>query len=326
MDEKRVKEIFSLFNKTKVFVIGDSILDAYIIGDAHRISPEAPIPVVLKKKEEFRVGGAANVALNLAALGAKVTLLTSANPNGAGKTLLDILDAHGVKTILGNQRHTIVKTRIVAHNQQVVRIDDEKDRATYGFFFNASEIEYISKTIDENDIILFSDYDKGVITQELLDFVVNLSKNKGKFIGLDPKPSNKLKFTGLDLITPNKKEANELLGKTNLSIDELVARLDEKYKTRILALTLSEEGLALSENGTKAILCPCINKQVVDVCGAGDVCCAVLALTLKNNANIGEAAYLANIACGIVVEKFGTATVNQQEILNRSLELEHQLF
>ena len=316
MDEKRIKEIFALFNKTNVLVIGDSMLDVYISGTADRISPEAPIPVILKRKEDFKVGGAANVALNLAMLGAKVTLLTAANPDDAGKVLLQILDAHGIKIILGNSNHTIVKTRVIAHNQQVVRVDEENPRETYKFILNSGEIEFIKQAIEENQVILFSDYNKGAITQELLDLVVNLSNNKGKFVALDPKPSNKLKFVNLDLITPNEKEANELVDTHNASTDELFIRLDERYKTKLSVITLGEKGMGFYGKGIKPVIYPSLAKEVYDVCGAGDTAISLLSLTLSNKIPIDEAAYLSNIACGIVVGKHGTATTNQQEILS----------
>jgi len=314
MEEKRLKEIFSLFSKTKVFVIGDSMLDIYLSGSADRISPEAPIPVILKNKEEYKVGGAANVAMNLAMLGARVTLLTSINPDDIGKTLLEMLDAHGIKIIIGNPNHTITKTRIIAHNQQVVRVDDEKNKETYKFVLNSGEIQYIKETIEENDAILFSDYNKGAITQELMDLVMNLSNNKGKFIALDPKPSNKLKFVNLDLITPNEKEANELVDTHNASTDELFIRLDERYKTKLSVITLGEKGMGFYGKGIKPTIYPSLAKEVYDVCGAGDSCIALLSLTLSNRVGVDEAAYLANIGCGIVVGKHGTATVTQQEI------------
>lgn len=297
------------------------MLDKYIHGSVERISPEAPVPIVLKNKEEFKPGGAANVALNLATLGAKVTLMTSIAEDSDGKKVLDILDSHGIKTIMGNSAHTIVKTRIVAHNQQIVRIDDEKEKKTYNFELNDAHNQFIRDAINENDIILLSDYNKGVLTQELVDLVAQESKLRGKFVALDPKPSNRIKFSGFDLITPNRKEANELVGKSNLELVELVIRLDERYETRILAITLSEDGLALSENGAAAKVYPAMAREVFSVCGAGDTSISLLCLTLGNNIPINEAAFLTNVACGIVVGKHGTATTNQQEILQWAANL-----
>lgn len=292
------------------------MLDKYIHGKVERISPEAPVPVVMKNKEDFRVGGAANVALNLAMLGAKVTIMTSVAEDEAGKKVLDILDSHGIQIIMGNTNHTIVKTRIVAHGQQIVRVDDEKEKTVYAFQLNEMNNEHIIQLIEANDIVLLSDYNKGVLTQELVDLVAKISKIKGKFLALDPKPANRIKFEGFDLITPNRKEANELLGKSNLELDELVARLDEKYKTKVLAVTLSEDGAAISVDGAKAKTYPALAREVVDICGAGDVFIAFLSLTLANKTPLHEAAFLTNVACGIVVGKHGTATTNQQEILS----------
>ena len=135
-------------------------------------------------------------------------------------------------------------------------------------------------------------------------------------MALDPKPANRIKFEGFDLITPNRKEANELLGRAGLELDELVARLDERHKTKVLALTLSEDGLALSKDGGKSTIYPAMAREVIDICGAGDLAIALLSLTLYAKTPLHEAAFLTNVACGIVVGKHGTATTNQQEILS----------
>lgn len=292
------------------------MVDKYIIGTVDRISPEAPVPVLSKKKEEFKPGGAANVALNFATLGAKVTLMTSIAEDDNGKKILDILHDHGIQVIMANSNHTIVKTRIVAHNQQIVRIDDEKERSIYRFELNEVNNNYIKNLIDQHSAVVFSDYNKGVLTQELVDLISGHCKNNNKFLALDPKPSNKIKFSGFDLITPNRKEANELVEKNGLELDELIIRLDERYKTKILAVTLSEDGLALSENGSKAAVYPAMAREVCDPCGCGDSAIALLVLTLGNKIPMNEAAFLTNVACGIVVGKHGTATTNQQEILS----------
>lgn len=316
MEETRIKEIFSLFGQSKILVIGDSMVDKYIHGSVERISPEAPIPIVLKKKEEFRPGGAANVALNLAMLGAKVMLMTSIAEDEDGKKILDILHNHGVQVVMANLSHTIVKTRIVAHNQQVVRVDDEMDKSTYAFDLKEANCNFIKNMIEHHSAVILSDYNKGVLTQDLVNLISRHCKDNKKFIAMDPKPSNKIQFGEFDLITPNRKEANELVGQHNLELDKLIPLLYVKYKTKILAVTLSEDGVAMSENGQTAKLFPAAAREVSDPCGAGDTHLSLLVLTLSNNIPMNEAAFLANVASGIVVGKHGTATTNQQEILS----------
>lgn len=316
MTEEKLLEIFSKFNKTKVLVIGDSILDIYISGPANRISPEAPVLIVQKESVSYKAGGAANVAMNLSVLGAKTTLITSANQNDEnGKILLEILSNGGIVAVTGNENHTITKTRIVSSNQQIVRVDDEKEKEHYEFHFGDNEIEYLKQNILDNDIVILSDYNKGVINQKLIDIISDFCIKNGKFIALDPKPSNKISFKNLDLITPNLKEAQELIG-GNFSTQELFVRLDDRFNSKNTVITLGSDGLGFYKKNSDYLNFPPFTQEVFDVCGAGDTAISVLSLMLGNKYAIEESAQITNIACGVVVGKHGTATVSQKEILD----------
>jgi D-glycero-beta-D-manno-heptose-7-phosphate kinase len=304
----------------RLLVIGDVMLDHYIWGDATRISPEAPVPVVDIARDTFTAGGAANVALNIAALGARCTVAGRFADDDAGRQLTGILHSKKIATLpTPGTGDTIRKTRVLVQHQQLCRLDRESAPAAYRLDPAAIE-KLFTKAIRAHDAVILSDYAKGLLTDELVATVARLARAAGKFIALDPKPKRALAFSDLDLITPNRKEALQLAG---LEADphrpfpaaEVCARLHEKYRTHHLVITLSEDGMLLSTDGKIGKVIPTAAREVFDVSGAGDTALASLVLALATGAKIETAAHFANAASGVVVGKIGTATVTPDELL-----------
>lgn len=317
-----MKYLLEEIKKKNFLVIGDLMLDHYLWGDATRISPEAPVPVVKADRDSFTAGGAANVALNLRAIGANVELVGSLGRDVSGRLLGDILRSAGIGfgddlAIAGVD--TIEKTRVMCRNQQLCRIDREGAPSQYGLsddFVNGA----LAGKIAASDAVLISDYAKGVVTPQLIRKIQEIA-GKDKLISLDPKPRSGLSFSGLGLITPNRIEAFQLANLSVPSSNEplplelLCERLDELYKTELLVITLGADGMLLSREGHPLCQIPTAARQVFDVSGAGDTVNAVLTAALAAGATPQKAAELANHAAGVVVEKLGTATASPGEIL-----------
>jgi D-glycero-beta-D-manno-heptose-7-phosphate kinase len=306
--------------RVRVLVIGDVMLDHYMWGDATRISPEAPVPVVEIARDSFTAGGAANVALNIAALGAKCTVAGLFAPDEAGDRLTRILRDKRIATIsTPGAGATIVKTRVLVQHQQLCRLDRESPPSTYQI--DPAQVEKLfAQAIREHDAIILSDYAKGILSDELVGIVTKLARAAGKFVALDPKPKRKLHFRDLDLMTPNRREALQLAGiepepHAPFPAEEVCARLHEIYGTRHLVITLSEDGLLLSARGKVTKTIPTAAREVFDVSGAGDTALASLAIALTAGAKLETAAHFANAASGVVVGKLGTATVTPDELL-----------
>ena len=315
-----MKSLLKKISKLHVLVIGDVMLDHYIWGDAQRISPEAPVPVVDVERDTYSAGGAANVALNIASLGAKATIAGFFGKDDAGKRLSGILTQKGITTIATpGSGSTIVKTRVLVRRQQMCRLDRESPQHVY-----AIEPKLIEPTFDKLvrkcDAVIFSDYAKGLLSDELVAKVTGLAREHGKLVALDPKPRRKLRFHQPDLITPNRKEALQLAGlepepHQPFPAAEACARIFEQYRPKHLVITLSEDGMLLSQNGKAGKVIPTAAREVFDVSGAGDTSIAALTLALAAGAVIEEAAQFANTAAGVVVGKLGTATVTPEEVL-----------
>jgi rfaE bifunctional protein kinase chain/domain len=305
--------------KLRILVVGDVMLDRYIKGDATRISPEAPVPVVDVEEDTHTAGGAGNVALNIAALGAQCTVAGYFGKDENGAKLLATLKANGITTVgTPGTTQTIVKTRVMVRGQQLCRVDRESPPAAY--HVTASQAEsLLAREITACDAVILSDYAKGILNNEVIARVTKLAHAAGKFIALDPKPRRPLKFHGLDLITPNKRESLQLAGiklppHTEYPAAEVCARLHELYQTKHLVITLGEEGMLLSENGKVKKIIPTAAREVFDVSGAGDTSLAALVLALTAKAPLEEAAHFSNAAAGVVVGKIGTATVTPAEL------------
>jgi D-beta-D-heptose 7-phosphate kinase/D-beta-D-heptose 1-phosphate adenosyltransferase len=324
---KRLKQLLANARKTRVLVVGDVMLDQFIWGNVVRISPEAPVPVVEFSHENFMPGGAANVARNLTALDVSAELFGAVGSDSAAVELKKLLAEHrvGCHGLLAcDSRPTSLKTRVVAHTQQVVRIDRET-RDGIGEHFVQRLLAVLRKEIPKAAAVIVGDYGKGVVTQPLLNELKSLCRSRGVWLSFDPKPVHRLNLAGLSLITPNRKETFELaalpdetrnadpLADENLM--QAAERLLRELSPAVLLITLGELGMLLCERGRKPFHIPTVAQEVFDVSGAGDTVIATFTLAIAGGATPLEAATLANYAAGIVVGKVGTATVSSDELL-----------
>ena len=308
-------------SRLRILVVGDVMLDRYIWGDATRISPEAPVPVIDIARETWTAGGAGNVALNIASLGARCTIAGYFGQDDAGRRLVKALREKKIATIATpGTSQTIMKTRVLVQRQQLCRIDRESPPQAYTVPADVAE-KLLRPAIRACDAVVFSDYAKGILSDELVARVTALARAAGKFVALDPKPKRRLAFHGLDLITPNKRESLELAGielvpHAPYPAAAVCARLHELYATKHVVITLGEEGMLLSSGGKVLKTIPTAAREVYDVSGAGDTALAALALALAAGARLETAAHFANAAAGVVVGKLGTATVSPKELLD----------
>ena len=323
----RARQILSAAQKTRILVVGDVMLDQFIWGGVSRISPEAPVPVVDFVRERFMPGGAANVARNLVSLQTPAELFGAIGNDDAAKKLLKLLGEQNIGCtglVKNSTRHTSIKTRIVAHQQQVVRIDRET-RGPLDAKTTAKLLVEFKTKLTKADAVIIGDYGKGVVTQPLLDEIKTLCRAKGIWLHLDPKPVHHLNLVGLSSITPNRKEAFELAGLPDETKNEnpfadknlmLVAeRLLNKLRPAALLITLGELGMLVCQRGQKPFHIPTVAQQVFDVSGAGDTVIATFTLAIAAGASPIEAAILSNHAAGIVVGKVGTAITTPDELI-----------
>jgi D-beta-D-heptose 7-phosphate kinase/D-beta-D-heptose 1-phosphate adenosyltransferase len=323
----RAREILAAAAKARVLVVGDVMLDQFIWGNVARISPEAPVPVVDFERESFMPGGAANVARNLTALSATTDIFGVMGSDTAAHQLKRLLAEQnvGCEGLMENRgRHTSVKTRIVAHKQQVVRIDRET-RDGLDETLTSRLLEAIKSQLNKTDAVIVGDYGKGVVTQALLNGLKMLCRERGIWLSLDPKPVHHLNLSNLSLITPNRKEAFELANLPDDTRDAnpmadnnlmLVAeRLLNELRPAVLLITLGESGMLLCQRERKPFHIPTVAQEVFDVSGAGDTVIATFSLAIAAGASPVEAAILSNHAAGIVVGKVGTATTSPEELL-----------
>ena len=307
----------------RLLVVGDLMVDRFLWGSVHRISPEAPVPVVHLKSESAALGGAGNVARNLQALGAIVSLVGVVGQDRGStefRRLLkeaDLADS-GVVELPG--RITTVKSRVIAHQQQVVRIDRESQDV-----LSAEAIEAICvralQLLPESQAVIISDYDKGVITPVLLGQLLPASRKAGLTVAIDPKPSNFRHYSQASVITPNLQEAQAMVGskgRTPQDILEIGHALREMLQCEAVLLTRGEDGMTLFQQSTEPLPIPSNAREVYDVTGAGDTVIAVLTLALTAGASLPEASSLANLAAGLAVGKLGTAVVTPDELIAAS--------
>ncbi|MGL4308171.1 D-glycero-beta-D-manno-heptose-7-phosphate kinase [Cetobacterium sp. SF1] len=317
MEKEKLEQILECFKNVTVAVVGDMMLDDYIIGTVDRISPEAPVPVVSVKKERFVLGGAANVVNNLATLGAKTLCFGVIGDDSDGDRLLNAfreknIDVDGVLRV--EDRPTIVKRRIIAGTQQLLRLDWE-DSSNIRREIEDLLLKKIEKNIDKIQAIILSDYDKGVLTPRVAKEIIAMAKKKNIIVTVDPKPKNALNYIGATSMTPNRKEAMECLGYSKIeNINKLGKDLQEKLELTNLLLTRSEEGMSLFSD-SKIENIPTYAKEVYDVTGAGDTVISVYTLAGASGMDWYNAAKLANTAAGVVVGKMGTSTVTKEEIV-----------
>jgi rfaE bifunctional protein kinase chain/domain len=296
----------------RVLVVGDVMLDRYWHGAVERISPEAPVPVVRIEREEERLGGAANVALNIRTLGARATLLTVVGQDEPARRLRQLLHERDIETVLreDKQLYTIVKLRIIGRAQQLLRVDfeNEPDHETLGEMLEAFAAE-----LPQHDVVLFSDYGKGGLTH--IPRMIEMARAAAKPVLVDPKGSDYRRYAGASVITPNRGELAQVTGawKGEADLRAKVDALRAQIDVGAVLLTRSEEGMTLFD-ASGVTHEPARAREVFDVTGAGDTVIATLAALLATGVPLPEAMRLANKAGGIVVGKFGTATVSYEEL------------
>jgi D-beta-D-heptose 7-phosphate kinase/D-beta-D-heptose 1-phosphate adenosyltransferase len=319
--KKRALEIINNFSRAGVLVVGDIMLDHFIWGKVSRISPEAPVPVVDVQKDGILLGGCANVLNTIYAIGGNVYVAGIIGSDSMGNYLLGELRQRKIETngiVVEEGRPTTLKTRIVAHGQQMVRFDKESRKPIPQASIRKI-LDYVKSLRNKIGAIVISDYNKGVISRELIEGIRKIAKDSEIFICLDPKQSDFSIYEGVHVITPNHHEAQRAAGieiNDENDILSLGNALFKKYNFQALLITRGEEGMSLFEKKPKIAhtFFPAQAKEVYDVTGAGDTVIGVLALGLAAQANLKEATCLANWAAGIVVGKVGTATVSKQEL------------
>ena len=312
------KKIIRGFKDRNILVIGDIILDHYIWGKVSRISPEAPVPVVEVTREEFLLGGAANVAHNIVSLGGRASVIGINGQDIAGEALMNILRQRGVNVdgIFTENRPTTVKTRVVAHNQQVVRFDREDRKYVDGKILKGI-LAYINSVLFRYDAVIVSDYQKGMISSELISDIVKKTKSRDMFIAVDPKVGHFDFYKGVSLITPNLMEASSG-SNTEIRDDNTLLKagrsLMKKLSCKAVLITRGEQGMSLFEKN-KVTHIPTVARKVYDVTGAGDTVISAFTLACASGANMEEAAVIANHAAGIVVGEVGTAVATPEQLL-----------
>ena len=298
--------------QARVLVVGDAMLDRYWFGAVDRISPEAPVPVVRVTREEERLGGAANVAFNVQTLGARATLLTVVGSDDAARKLRGLLEHHGVTALLGSdpRLYTIVKLRVIGRAQQLLRVDFENQPDHEVLQSMLADFE---RVLPEHDAVLFSDYGKGGLTH--IPRMISLARAAGKPVLVDPKGSDYGRYAGATVITPNRAELAQVIGawSDDTQLDARAQALRERLGLEGVVLTRSEEGMSLFDAAGHAQV-PAQAREVFDVTGAGDTVIAALAAMLACGLDLREAMPITNRAGAIVVGKFGTASVNYEEL------------
>ena len=298
--------------RARVLVVGDAMLDRYWFGAVERISPEAPVPVVRVTREEERLGGAANVALNVKTLGAQATLLTVVGDDEPARKLRQLLEQQGVSALLGSdpQLYTIVKLRVIGRSQQLLRVDFENQP---DHEILAALLGDYERVLPGHDAVLFSDYGKGGLTH--IPRMLELARAAGKPVLIDPKGSDYSRYEGATVITPNRAELAQVIGawSSEAQLHERVQALRRTHRIEALVLTRSEDGMSLFDEAGH-VQVPAQAREVFDVTGAGDTVIATLAAMLGAGLTLREAMPIANRAGGIVVGKFGTASVSHEEL------------
>lgn len=308
------------FKKQTILVIGDTMVDKFIWGKVSRISPEAPVPVVEITKETETLGAAGNVANNITALGAKAVIISAIGEDNTGKSMFEMLEEKGIdasRLVYDPHRPTIIKTRIIATNQQVVRVDREI-KGVLSRLTEAKIIKNIEAAVPEADGMILSDYGKGVINPKVLKRAIYLARKHKIPVTVDPKIENFKKYKRVTSITPNLKEASEGMNVKNIADEQAVEALGKKILKTLnsdsVLITRGEMGMTLIRPGNKVTTIPTRAKEVYDVTGAGDTVISTMTLALAAGADLAGAAEIANFAAGIVVGKLGTATTSPEEL------------
>jgi D-beta-D-heptose 7-phosphate kinase/D-beta-D-heptose 1-phosphate adenosyltransferase len=315
VDIKRMAGIIPKFASKRILVLGDLMLDKYLWGNVGRISPEAPVPIVEVHKDTSCLGGAGNVCHNLGSLGAFPIPVGVVGDDQAGDWIRkSVPDSSGI--FVDKKRPTTVKTRIIAHHQQVVRVDQE-EKKSISRAMEEKIFDFIQAKTFEG--ILISDYNKGLLTKSLMAKLLPYARKKKISVFVDPKVDNFFSFSPVTLINPNHTEAEQIVHHacdTDSQVEKAGAKILSRIDAKYMILKRGERGMTVFEKGKKEIHIPTIAKEVFDVTGAGDTVIATASLALLSSASILEAAILANAAAGVVVGKIGTATVTPDELIN----------
>ncbi|QWV92667.1 bifunctional D-glycero-beta-D-manno-heptose-7-phosphate kinase/D-glycero-beta-D-manno-heptose 1-phosphate adenylyltransferase HldE [Geomonas oryzisoli] len=320
MDRREVESFFERAATVRALVVGDLMLDEYLWGRAERISPEAPVQVVEVAREDLRLGGAGNVVNNLAALGCRVAVGSVIGTDENGQLLRHALEEKGTDVdglVEDPERTTSKKTRVIAANQQIVRIDREM-RSSIGAASEKALLDYLLTHLREFDVVVVSDYLKGVLTPTLLAALCRKGRELGVPVVVDPKGDDFAKYCGATVLTPNRKEAEVASGiaiTDQASLELSAAKILANLELDALLITRSEAGMSLFPARGEAVHIPTVAREVYDVTGAGDTVISVLSLGLACGLTLADAAWVANVAAGIVVGKLGTSTVSPREII-----------
>jgi len=325
MDTKRLQHILDAASSKRLLVVGDLMLDEFVWGNVARISPEAPVPVVEVRSESRYPGGAANVARNLREFSSSVTMLGVVGPDHAGEKLIHLLSEEGISTaglFIDPAVPTIVKTRIIAQRQQVVRIDREQPGS--GFSNREDILSKACALVEQADAVLFEDYGKGLLNQPLVDAVLEKAKALGILVTCDPNPKNPLEWPGISTIKPNRSEAFAAAGvvmtePVNPATEDAAMlrvgnTLLKRWNAGALLITLGEQGMMLFRPDQSPYHTPTRAREIFDVSGAGDTAISLYTIGMAAGASPEEAAEMANHAAGIVVGKLGTATCSRREL------------
>lgn len=324
--QRRLLKYIDHFPKTRILVVGDVILDHYIWGQVSRISPEAPVPVVNVTRENLLLGGAANVVNNIHSLGGTVSICGVIGSDEAGGRLVSILQTKGIEThglVIEPCRPTTIKTRIIAHNQQVVRFDRET-KDSIGKESYRKLLDIVQQQIEAGiDAIVLSDYCKGVVTKDVVRSIVKLAKQHRIAVTVDPKINHFGIYNGVTILTPNTLEASRG-SRIEIQDDKSLLRagtaLLKSLKCDAVLITRGEHGMSLFERGGRITHIPTVAQHVYDVTGAGDTVISTLTLAIAAGADMGDAAIVSNAAAGIVVGIVGTATVTPDELRKKIAE------
>lgn len=323
-----VKSIFDKFEQKRILVFGDVMIDAYLMGHVTRVSPEAPVPIINLSKSEERLGGAANVALNLLSLGAQPILCTLIGNDQGGQTFDQLMSEKGLSVegiIKSNNRKTTIKTRVIGNHQHLLRIDEEEISP-----LNAEqEIEVINKVkelLNHVDAIIIEDYNKGVLTDRVIREVVKMANEKNIIVTADPKKDNFFSYENVTLFKPNLKELKEglnvefNLSKNKDSFEDAISNMEAKMKNKVSFVTLSEHGVFIKDATQKSYI-PAHIRNIADVSGAGDTVISVATLCLAIGLDIKEVAEIANLAGGLVCEVSGVVPINKQLLMDEVFKL-----
>ncbi|MFT7343586.1 MAG: rfaE bifunctional protein kinase chain/domain [Lentimonas sp.] len=326
----QVNQIFETFNDLKIVVIGDVMIDSYIRGSVTRISPEAPVPIISLSKKEDRLGGAANVAINLVALGVKAEIISVIGDDDSSKILKNLLVESNIKSdklVASSTRTTTIKTRVIGNNQHLLRVDNEQTNDITAQEENQLILAAKARIDDGIDAVIFEDYNKGILTTKVIDQITNYANEKGVIIAVDPKKLNFLAYKNVTLFKPNLKELKEGLGKAfDFSdfdlFEEAVEELERLIKPQISFVTLSEHGVYVKKGKDKKLISAHLRK-ISDVSGAGDTVIAVATTCLAAGMEPVEMARIANLAGGLVCELSGVVAIDKMELLDEALKLKN---